>query len=64
MVANDDLALEGCFEVAVGGNAFGTTAVAIGATEFIGVAVAVLVLVLTFGSRWKVEMAKYVKELS
>ena len=37
-------------EVAVGGNAFGTTGVAIGATEFIGVAVAVLVLVLTFGS--------------
>ncbi|TFV71322.1 MMPL family transporter [Blastococcus sp. CT_GayMR19] len=38
------------FEVAVGGNAFGTTGVAISATEFIGVAVAVLVLVLTFGS--------------
>ena len=38
------------FEVAVGGNAFGTTGVTIGATEFIGVAVAVLVLVLTFGS--------------
>ncbi len=37
-------------EVAVGGNAFGTTGVTIGATEFIGVAVAVLVLVLTFGS--------------
>jgi putative drug exporter of the RND superfamily len=37
-------------EVAVGGNAFGTTGVAIGATEFIGVGVAVLVLVLTFGS--------------
>jgi RND superfamily putative drug exporter len=37
-------------EVAVGGNAFGTTGVTVGATEFIGVAVAVLVLVLTFGS--------------
>jgi RND superfamily putative drug exporter len=37
-------------EVAVGGNAFGSTGVQIGATEFIGVAVAVLVLVLTFGS--------------
>jgi RND superfamily putative drug exporter len=37
-------------EVAVGGNAFGTTGVHIGATEFVGVAVAVLVLVLTFGS--------------
>jgi RND superfamily putative drug exporter len=37
-------------EVAVGGNAFGTTGVEIGATEFIGVAVAVLVLALTFGS--------------
>ena len=34
----------------MGGNAFGTTGVAIGATEFIGVGVAVLVLVLTFGS--------------
>ncbi|HEU4736005.1 MAG TPA: MMPL family transporter, partial [Solirubrobacterales bacterium] len=43
-------AAEAGFEVAVGGNAFGTTGVAIGATEFIGVAVAVLVLVLTFGS--------------
>jgi RND superfamily putative drug exporter len=38
------------FEVAVGGNAFGTTGVHIGATEFIGVGVAVLVLALTFGS--------------
>jgi RND superfamily putative drug exporter len=37
-------------QAAVGGNAFGTTGVHIGATEFIGVAVAVLVLVLTFGS--------------
>ncbi|NEK60626.1 MMPL family transporter [Geodermatophilus sabuli] len=37
-------------EVAVGGNVFGTTGVAIGPTEFVGVAVAVLVLVLTFGS--------------
>jgi RND superfamily putative drug exporter len=38
------------FEVAVGGNAFGTTGVHVGATEFVGVAVAVLVLALTFGS--------------
>jgi RND superfamily putative drug exporter len=36
--------------VEVGGNAFSTTAVAIGPKEFVGVAVAVLVLVLTFGS--------------
>jgi RND superfamily putative drug exporter len=41
---------EAGFEVAVGGNAFGTTGVTIGATEFVGVAVAVLVLALTFGS--------------
>jgi putative drug exporter of the RND superfamily len=41
---------EAGLEVAVGGNAFGTTGVAIGATEFVGVGVAVLVLVLTFGS--------------
>jgi putative drug exporter of the RND superfamily len=41
---------EAGLEVAVGGNAFGTTGVQIGATEFVGVAVAVLVLVLTFGS--------------
>ena len=41
---------EAGLEVAVGGNAFGSTGVAIGATEFIGVGVAVLVLVLTFGS--------------
>ncbi|WP_324275071.1 MMPL family transporter [Blastococcus brunescens] len=41
---------EAGLEVAVGGNAFGTTGVTIGATEFIGVGVAVLVLVLTFGS--------------
>ncbi|SFL60636.1 MMPL family transporter [Geodermatophilus ruber] len=37
-------------QVAVGGDAFGTTGVHIGVTEFVGVAVAVLVLVLTFGS--------------
>jgi RND superfamily putative drug exporter len=43
-------AREAGMEVAVGGNAFGTTGVQIGGTEFIGVAVAVLVLVLTFGS--------------
>ncbi|MGY1823592.1 MMPL family transporter [Geodermatophilus sp. SYSU D00079] len=41
---------EAGLEVAVGGNVFGTTGVHIGATEFVGVAVAVLVLVLTFGS--------------
>jgi RND superfamily putative drug exporter len=41
---------EAGLEVAVGGNVFGTTGVTIGATEFVGVAVAVLVLVLTFGS--------------
>jgi RND superfamily putative drug exporter len=41
---------EAGLEVAVGGNAFGTTAVEVGPTELIGVAVAVLVLVLTFGS--------------
>jgi RND superfamily putative drug exporter len=45
-----DAASDAGLEVAVGGNAFGTTTVHIGATEFIGVAVAVLVLVLTFGS--------------
>ncbi|SOC52238.1 putative drug exporter of the RND superfamily [Blastococcus aggregatus] len=37
-------------ETAVGGNAFGTTGVSVGPLEFIGVGVAVLVLVLTFGS--------------
>jgi RND superfamily putative drug exporter len=37
-------------QVAVGGDIFATTGVTIGATEFVGVAVAVLVLVLTFGS--------------
>ena len=37
-------------QVAVGGDAFGSRGVTVGATEFIGVAVAVLVLVLTFGS--------------
>ena len=36
--------------VAVGGDAFSSTGVTIGATEFIGVIVAILVLVLTFGS--------------
>jgi RND superfamily putative drug exporter len=36
--------------VEVGGNAFSTTAVTVGPTEFLGVAVAVLVLVMTFGS--------------
>jgi RND superfamily putative drug exporter len=37
-------------EVAVGGEAFGSKGVTVGGTEFIGVVVAVLVLVLTFGS--------------
>jgi len=37
-------------EVAVGGNAFASTGPEIGPTELLGVAVAVLVLVLTFGS--------------
>ena len=37
-------------EVAVGGNAFATGAVTVGPTELVGVVVAVLVLVLTFGS--------------
>jgi RND superfamily putative drug exporter len=37
-------------EVAVGGDAFGTTGVQISALEFIGVVVAVVVLVITFGS--------------
>ncbi|RFU20981.1 MMPL family transporter [Geodermatophilus marinus] len=45
-----EAAEEAGLEVAVGGNAFGTTGVEIGPTEFVGVAVAVLVLVLTFGS--------------
>jgi RND superfamily putative drug exporter len=36
--------------VAVGGDVFGSRGVTVGATEFIGVVVAVLVLVLTFGS--------------
>jgi putative drug exporter of the RND superfamily len=48
--ATTAVAADAGLEVAVGGNAFGTTGVAIGATEFIGVTVAVLVLVLTFGS--------------
>ncbi|TFV62929.1 MMPL family transporter, partial [Blastococcus sp. CT_GayMR20] len=48
--ASTAAAEEAGLQVAVGGNAFGTTGVTIGATEFIGVAVAVLVLVLTFGS--------------
>jgi RND superfamily putative drug exporter len=37
-------------QVAVGGAAFGSKGVTVGGTEFIGVVVAVLVLVLTFGS--------------
>ncbi|MFQ1004106.1 MMPL family transporter [Modestobacter sp. SSW1-42] len=37
-------------EVEVGGNAFNTGAVTVGPTELVGVVVAVLVLVLTFGS--------------
>src|SRR3954469_15798232 len=45
-----DAASDAGFEVAVGGNAFGTTGVTVAATEFVGVAVAVAVLALTFGS--------------
>ncbi|TFV67886.1 UNVERIFIED_ORG: MMPL family transporter [Bacillus sp. AZ43] len=41
---------EAGLEVSVGGDAFGTTGVHIGPLEFVGVAVAVLVLVMTFGS--------------
>jgi RND superfamily putative drug exporter len=48
--ATADAARDAGMEVAVGGDVFGTTGVTIGATEFIGVVVAVLVLVLTFGS--------------
>ena len=48
--ATADAARDAGLEVAVGGDVFGTTGVTIGATEFIGVAVAILVLVLTFGS--------------
>jgi RND superfamily putative drug exporter len=48
--ATTTAAEEAGLQVAVGGNAFGTTGVQVGATEFIGVAVAVLVLALTFGS--------------
>jgi RND superfamily putative drug exporter len=45
-----DAAEEAGLQVAVGGDAFGPTGVQVGATEFVGVAVAVLVLVVTFGS--------------
>jgi putative drug exporter of the RND superfamily len=41
---------EAGLEVAVGGNAFASTGPTVGPTEFIGVGVAILVLVLTFGS--------------
>jgi putative drug exporter of the RND superfamily len=50
LVATTAAAEEAGLEVAVGGNAFTTTGVTIGVLEFVGVAVAVLVLVLTFGS--------------
>ena len=48
--ATTEAAKDAGLEVAVGGDAFGSTGVTIGATEFVGVVVAVLVLVLTFGS--------------
>lgn len=48
--ASTAAAEEAGLRVEVGGNAFSTTAVTIGPGEFVGVAVAVLVLVLTFGS--------------
>jgi len=43
-------ATEAGMQVEVGGNAFNTGAVTVGPTELVGVVVAVLVLVLTFGS--------------
>jgi RND superfamily putative drug exporter len=48
--ASTEAASDAGLEVAVGGDVFGSTGVTIGATEFVGVIVAVLVLVLTFGS--------------
>jgi RND superfamily putative drug exporter len=45
-----DAARDAGLEVAVGGDAFGPKGPEMGATEFVGVGVAVLVLVLTFGS--------------
>ncbi|TFV87983.1 MMPL family transporter [Blastococcus sp. CT_GayMR16] len=48
--ASTGAASDAGLEVAVGGDVFGATGVTIGATEFVGVIVAVLVLVLTFGS--------------
>ena len=48
--ATTQAASDAGLEVAVGGDVFGATGVTIGATEFVGVIVAVLVLVLTFGS--------------
>jgi RND superfamily putative drug exporter len=48
--ATTQAASDAGLEVSVGGDVFGTTGVTIGATEFVGVIVAVLVLVLTFGS--------------
>jgi RND superfamily putative drug exporter len=50
LVATTGPTEEAGLEVAVGGEAFGTTGVEVGPLEFVGVAVAVLVLVLTFGS--------------
>ncbi|MCW2704634.1 MAG: rane transport protein [Blastococcus sp.] len=48
--ATTQAASDAGLEVAVGGDVFGATGVTIGATEFVGVIVAVLVLVLAFGS--------------
>ncbi len=50
LVSTTEPAEEAGLETAVGGDAFGTTGVSVGPLEFLGVGVAVLVLVLTFGS--------------
>ncbi len=50
LVTTTEPAEDAGLEVAVGGDAFGTTGVSVGPLEFVGVGVAVLVLVLTFGS--------------
>ncbi|MBN1095484.1 MMPL family transporter [Blastococcus sp. TML/C7B] len=50
LVTTTEPAEEAGLETAVGGDAFGTTGVEVGPLEFVGVGVAVLVLVLTFGS--------------
>ncbi|SDF60065.1 putative drug exporter of the RND superfamily, partial [Blastococcus fimeti] len=50
LVTTTEPAQQAGLETAVGGDAFGTTGVSVGPLEFLGVGVAVLVLVLTFGS--------------